>query len=227
MCGHCVTLGPLFSSVPSLAGCSHSPGSESCLGMSGRGRGRRRGGGRHGRSEGLGEREREETDKETHRGTRKQDRQSWCSAPLVGRGLLLCLPSPSSPPLPRPLSLSLCGRDKKAKPEGGPWRPSVKTGGCPQKWALLTSFLDKNHLALGELPRSVLVSYAHPVCTGPHVCVCVRMLTDGTCTPAQIRAVGYVPMGVHVCTRGPHECTGMCRSTREGTHVATVCSTWG
>lgn len=149
----------------------------------------------------------------------RQGGQSWCSEPLVGRGLLLCLPSSSTPALPHPLSL--CGRDKKTKPEGGPWPPSVKTGGCSQKWALLTSFLDKNHLALGELPRvSLFPTHTQCVQFLTHVHAYGHVLTDGTCTPAHLRALEHVPMGVHVCTWGPHECT------HKGTLVATACSTW-
>lgn len=48
----------------------------------------------------------------------------------------------------------VCGRGGKTKLEGGPW--------CSRKleaalrMGFVTSFLDKNHLALGELPVSIL-----------------------------------------------------------------------
>lgn len=80
-------------------------------------------------------------DKEIHRDTHdsKTERESRASASqtLTGQGSSGLLPSPlpSHPTLP-----SVCGSDRKAKHEGWPWRPHMKTGGCSQKWALLHPF---------------------------------------------------------------------------------------
>lgn len=109
--------------------------------MKGQKRGKRR------NAEGCGRRDTE---------TRMKARQKelvQASSSSQGTSLLVSCPSPF---LPIPASPSVCGRGRKTKPEGETWcsrklRTALRSGLCH-------SCLDKNHLALGEMPRSVLVS---------------------------------------------------------------------
>lgn len=111
-----------------------------------------------------GERDIEGYEQRGARESKTESRAGASQTVLPGRGQLIsCLP----PFIPLPASPSLCGRVRKTKPgRGGRGRRGGKALVLKcEHWRLLvevgfvTLFLHKSHLALGELPGSVLGSY--------------------------------------------------------------------